>query len=284
MSDFVNVSEDGGVSKRIIRQGTGNIPPVGSKVYVHYVATLDDAHGRTELDSSRRSQRTPLQFCLGHDEVIRGFEAAVGSMRAGEQAEVRCEPRYAYGADGSPPHVPPAATLLFDLELISWDKPVPETIEEQLEAAHELKQRGNERFAAGQHAAAAGCYQQATRLFDGTARTADSSERRLIEATRLACLPNLAACHLKLDDAASAMRDAAKALEIDSANVKALFRLGSAQALAGETATAKATLTKAANAAPASAEIRQALQAVLEQDKLHEAKQRQMFGGKLVSK
>ena len=41
-------------------------------------------------------------------------------MKKGELARLICKPEYAYGANGSPPAIPPNATLLFEVELFSW--------------------------------------------------------------------------------------------------------------------------------------------------------------------
>lgn len=41
-------------------------------------------------------------------------------MRKGEIAKFTCQPQYAYGASGSPPKIPPEATLIFEVEMISW--------------------------------------------------------------------------------------------------------------------------------------------------------------------
>lgn len=41
-------------------------------------------------------------------------------MKKGELAKLVCRADYAYGAAGSPPTIPPDATLQFEVELISW--------------------------------------------------------------------------------------------------------------------------------------------------------------------
>ena len=72
--------------------GGGEGASNGDTVNVHYVGTLDDG---TEFDSSRG--REPLEFEVGSDQVIPGFDEAVRGMAAGETTTVRIPPEDAYG-------------------------------------------------------------------------------------------------------------------------------------------------------------------------------------------
>jgi FK506-binding protein 4/5 len=53
-------------------------------------------------------------------QVIKGWDVGVASMRMGEKAYLTCSPDYAYGKAGSPPKIPADATLVFEVELLSW--------------------------------------------------------------------------------------------------------------------------------------------------------------------
>lgn len=52
--------------------------------------------------------------------MIKGWDKGVATMKKGELANLVCRSDYAYGAAGSPPTIPPDATLQFEVELISW--------------------------------------------------------------------------------------------------------------------------------------------------------------------
>ena len=73
--------------------GGGEGASDGDTVNVHYVGTLDDG---TEFDSSR-SREEPLEFVVGSDEVIAGFDEAVRGMAVGDTRTVRIPPEDAYG-------------------------------------------------------------------------------------------------------------------------------------------------------------------------------------------
>lgn len=66
--------------------------PEGTTVRVHYRGTLSDG---SEFDSSRNGD--PLEFTVGAQQVIPGFESAVAELAVGEAAEVTLAPEDAYG-------------------------------------------------------------------------------------------------------------------------------------------------------------------------------------------
>ncbi|KAJ8912897.1 hypothetical protein NQ315_011220 [Exocentrus adspersus] len=119
MSDLVDISpnKDGGVLKQILQEGVGDeFPPQGCKVKVHYTGTLTDG---TKFDSSR-DRNEPFKFDLGKGSVIKAWDIGVATMKKGERAILTCASEYAYGKTGSPPTIPPDATLKFDVEVIDW--------------------------------------------------------------------------------------------------------------------------------------------------------------------
>ena len=59
-----------------------------------------------------------VDVCSG--EVIKGWDLGIKTMKKGENSVFTIPPELAYGESGSPPTIPPSATLQFDVELLSW--------------------------------------------------------------------------------------------------------------------------------------------------------------------
>ncbi|MDR1758172.1 MAG: FKBP-type peptidyl-prolyl cis-trans isomerase [Bacteroidales bacterium] len=96
-------------------KGSGKKAVSGKTVTVNYTGKLLDG---TVFDSSLTPGRDPISLQLGKGMVIPGWEEALLLMREGDKATVIIPSMLAYGAMGSGP-IPPYATLIFDMELIS---------------------------------------------------------------------------------------------------------------------------------------------------------------------
>jgi len=95
--------------------GEGAMPAATDKVTVHYHGTLPDG---TVFDSSV-DRGTPATFPL--NGVIPCWTEGVQKIKVGGKATLVCPSDIAYGDRGRPPTIPPGATLVFDVELISID-------------------------------------------------------------------------------------------------------------------------------------------------------------------
>jgi FKBP-type peptidyl-prolyl cis-trans isomerase FkpA len=98
-----------------IATGNGPSPKQGDTVTVHYTGWLTDG---TKFDSSVERDE-PFAFVLGTGQVIQGWDQGVASLRVGDKAKLTIPPELAYGAAGYPGAIPPNATLIFEVELLS---------------------------------------------------------------------------------------------------------------------------------------------------------------------
>jgi peptidylprolyl isomerase len=71
---------------------TAGTAKTGDKVRVDYTLTIEDG---TVYDTS--VGRSPLEFTLGNNQVIKGFENAVVGMKPGDKKTVTLPPSEAYG-------------------------------------------------------------------------------------------------------------------------------------------------------------------------------------------
>eukprot|EP00730_Choanoeca_flexa_P009774 TRINITY_DN1325_c0_g1_i1.p1 TRINITY_DN1325_c0_g1~~TRINITY_DN1325_c0_g1_i1.p1 ORF type:complete len:406 (+),score=155.74 TRINITY_DN1325_c0_g1_i1:45-1262(+) len=111
-----DICGDGSILKEIIKAGDGTKPLKGADVEVHYTGTLLDG---SKFDSSR-DRNSPFTFKLGQGSVIKGWDQGVATMKVGETAKFTIQSHKAYGKAGSPPKIPADATLVFEVELLSW--------------------------------------------------------------------------------------------------------------------------------------------------------------------
>ena len=95
-----------------IRAGKGTTPRSGQTCSVHYTGWLLDG---TKFDSSLDRGQV-FEFPLGQGRVIRGWDEAVALMNVGDKWRISLPPELAYGDRGVGP-IPPASTLIFDVEL-----------------------------------------------------------------------------------------------------------------------------------------------------------------------
>lgn len=110
--DGVTVT-DSGLQYRVLEEGNGAQPNASDTVEVHYTGTLTDG---TKFDSSRDRGET-ISFPL--NGVIAGWTEGVQLMKEGARYEFVIPSELGYGARGAGGVIPPNATLIFDVELVS---------------------------------------------------------------------------------------------------------------------------------------------------------------------
>jgi len=97
----------------------------GDTIKIHYTGKLKNGQ---VFDSSLN--REPIQFQLGANQVIPGWEQGLLGMCEGEKRKITIPPSMGYGERGYPPVIPGGATLEFLTELISFGE-APKTPHEE---------------------------------------------------------------------------------------------------------------------------------------------------------
>ncbi|KAJ3668949.1 hypothetical protein LUZ60_010899 [Juncus effusus] len=119
MAETIDLTGDGGVLKTVIRRPKSDaIAPSDSfpLVDVQYEGTLAETG---EVFDTTHEDNTVFSFEVGQGSVIKAWDLALKTMKVGEVAKITCKPEYAYGSAGSPPEIPPDATLIFEVELVA---------------------------------------------------------------------------------------------------------------------------------------------------------------------
>lgn len=107
------VSLPSGLQYKILTAGTGPKPAATDTVVCQYKGTLLDG---TEFDSSyKRGQ--PATFAVGR--IIKGWTEALELMPVGSKWQLFIPADLAYGERGAGGVIPPNATLIFEVELVS---------------------------------------------------------------------------------------------------------------------------------------------------------------------
>ena len=109
------VKTDSGLQYWDIRVGTGETAKDGDHVKVHYTGWLTNGK---KFDSSVDAHQ-PFDFTIGKGDVIKGWDEGVKGMKVGGKRQLRIPPQLAYGDQGYSGVIPPNATLIFDIQLLS---------------------------------------------------------------------------------------------------------------------------------------------------------------------
>lgn len=100
-----------------VEAGTGTQAEAGKNVSVHYTGKFSDG----KIFDSSISRGEPITFRLGAGRVIKGWDEGIALMKVGSKAQLIIPPELAYGERGAGGVIPPNATLIFDVELVSVD-------------------------------------------------------------------------------------------------------------------------------------------------------------------
>ena len=99
--------------------GTGPEPQPGQTVTVQYTGWLEENGQKGRKFDSSVDRNRPFSFAIGTHQVIRGWDIGVATMHVGGKRTLMIPAPLAYGDGGFGGIIPPGATLIFDVELLS---------------------------------------------------------------------------------------------------------------------------------------------------------------------
>jgi len=104
-----------GLRYKILQEGNGKQATKGSQVSVHYKGQLLDG----QVFDSSYQRKQPIDFQVGVGQVIAGWDEGLLLLKVGDKARFVIPSNLAYGSSGAGGVIPPDATLIFDVELMS---------------------------------------------------------------------------------------------------------------------------------------------------------------------
>ena len=99
--------------------GDGTQAQKGYLVSVQYTGWLYKNSSKGAKFDSSLDRGKPITFKLGAGQVIPGWDEGITGMKIGGKRTLIIPPTLAYGAKGANGIIPPNATLIFEVELVS---------------------------------------------------------------------------------------------------------------------------------------------------------------------
>lgn len=108
-------STESGLRYQIIQKGDGPQAQKGQNVAVHYKGMFPDG----QVFDSSYQRGNPIEFPVGMGNVIAGWDEGIQLLKVGDKARFVIPSHLGYGSRGAGGVIPPDATLVFDVELMS---------------------------------------------------------------------------------------------------------------------------------------------------------------------
>lgn len=273
-----NVTKDGKIKKKIIRDGYGETPKEGQEVTIHYNAYLEFSE---EPFDSTYIRKKAMVFVIGSGTTLPGLDIAVRTMKTNEKAQFIIHYSYAYGKMGCLARIPPEATILFEIELtkylnceaLSWFDKLSDEEQKVFENVYKYSQamclKAKELTNSNVKLAIREYNRIASKL--EYCQLKDSIEQEKQQALLLRIYTNLVVCNMKINESRKTCINANKIFNIVKGTelkipAKVYFNVAKAYRLLGEYDQAERYLELAKNLAPGSTAISEE-QIILEKQK-----------------
>lgn len=265
MSDFVPITPDKKVLKKLITPGEGECPRPNEKVFIRHVGRL--ASTGEEFDSSAKNGKK-FSFYVGKD-VIDGLSSAVATMKQGEKAEFIIDPEYGYGEAGRPPTIPPSATLKFEIELVEIREKFSNAIEAD-RRAEQLKAQAGDLFHQGKFEEAKNLYKKAYHVVDDWCNKESQQLKQVLHR-------NLAVTFGKLQKWPSSLKHADSVLESEPGDVRCLLKKAESHLALGQLEQARQAIIKGNAITHNSAPFVALQKQLIEKEKPENSRQNEVF-------
>lgn len=113
------MTTESGLKIEDTKVGDGASPESGQTCVMHYTGWLYENGVKGAKFDSSVDRGQPFAFKIGVGQVIKGWDEGVATMKVGGKRTLVIPPQLGYGARGAGRVIPPNATLLFEVELLS---------------------------------------------------------------------------------------------------------------------------------------------------------------------
>ncbi|GFR63617.1 peptidylprolyl isomerase [Elysia marginata] len=208
---------------------------------------------------------------LGKGLHILGLELAILTMRKHEVSRFLIRPDYAYGKTGCPPRIPPAATLIFDVEILSFVD--QEGVDDYYSMTPD-ERKSRLTFANIEKVVRA--ENNAANILEGYHLKNDEEEKQW-KKQLLKVYVNSAICCHNIKHFGRCISYCNQAINIDRGNIKAHYFKGKALHGMGKFDDAKESLRRARNLDPSNTMVSKAMQALAKSIRDHELFEKDMY-------
>ena len=195
-NEYINLTEDGGVKKKLLSLGSGDQPSNNNEIIISFTSTIDN----------KTTKKENFRFSLGNNEVNSGLEIAVKSMKINEKSSFIISPEYSNNKKNS----------IYEIILLQILPPLKKISEmdfpEKLSRAKMLKNEGVEKYKENEFEIAAEKFLKSIEFI----KNSDEKNEDQIEGFNLliTLLTNLSNCYNHLKNYEKVMKFTEQALKL----------------------------------------------------------------------